>query len=175
MQRSRTLRLACALALVLTVTTLTACVTSEKDDGVSIEQLEKRAREIGTQILAETDGLKLAQENIWGVGQREGDVDFFGQGDPPWWVQADGFVSLAVDEEVTPKELAERMSASLEAHGWIPKEPWPGRLELPFTKTDDLGTWSLRITYQTEPSPKAQRVMISLTSPHTNKDPEEPY
>ncbi len=141
MKQSRTLRLACALALVLTVTTLTACVTSEKDDGVSIEQLETRAREIGTQILAETDGLQLAQENMWGVGQREGDVDFFGRGDPPWWVQADGEVVLAPDEPVKPKELAEKISSALEVDGWTPKEPWPGRVELPLTKTDEFGSW----------------------------------
>ncbi len=173
MKQSRTLRLICALALALTVTTLTACEAREKDDGVSVEQLETRAREIGAKILAETDGLQLAQESAWGVEPREGDVDFFGQGDPPWWVQADGYISLSFDEKVSPGELAEKTGAMLKADGWTPKDPWPGRLELPFTKTDDLGTWTIKIVYGTDPPPMAQWVSVSLTSPHTDQHPKE--
>ncbi len=171
MKQSRTLRLACALALALLTAALGGC---GKDDGVSLEQLATRSCEIGTRLLTESDGLKLFQKNAWAVEPREGDVDFFGQGDPPWWVQADGDIELSPDEPVKPKELAERIAAVLEANGWTPKNPWPGRIELPFTRTDELGTWTINITYSVEPPPIAQRVGISLTSPHTNKDPVDP-
>ncbi len=164
-------RLVCALVFAVAVTTLTACGAYEKEDNVTFEQLAAHACEIGPELLAQTDGLKLRRENSWGVGPREGDVDFFGQGDPPWWIQADGRVSLAFDETTTTKELAERMAAALEADGWTPKDPWPGRVELPLTKTDELGTWTVNIAYGTEPPPMAQWVDFSLTSPHTAEDP----
>ncbi len=171
MKQSRTLRLACALALALLTAALGGC---GKDDGVSLEQLAARACEIGPQFLGEAEGLSLAQETAWAVEPREGDVDFFGQGDPPWWVQADGRVSLSFDEPTTTKELAERMATVLRANGWAPRDPWPGRPEFPFSKTDDLGTWSMIVTYGTKSPPQAQWVTIELTSPHTNKDPVDP-
>ncbi len=153
-----------ALMVVISGLLLSACSRGEK---VTMEQLEVRSEEIGALLLDSISDIETNDPPGFGLHEDDESPDFFGRrSSSRWWVGSI-VTSLAPEESATTLETALLMTKALEGDGWS-DVIGQGQRYFYYEKVDELGCWTVLISYTTEPPPEAQRIMVDVTSPHTS-------